>query len=251
MLKAAFEEAVNFDPNGSQSPPGLTLDMTENGRRIKALRAEREEVQRRQNDELIRDEKRRQENENATTDAASAIIQAEIDARIEDMRDRVETARIEIIADIQRKERELAQVKAEMAQLETNAVLLEDGRKAYVTEDGSYVTEDGEPLAPEELEGAQFPQGAPTRYEDIRDKKVERDRTQEQLTNRREQLERLDEIEDRLDSDGDLTMDDLDDLESGLDAVMAETEPAPSDPARGSLPAQNASSEAVYSAPTA
>lgn len=250
MLKAEFERAVNFDPSAGPLPSDLTAALTNEDERDRELRKEREQDQYRQRAENDRDRKRRQDENKDIGDDVSDI-QAKIEQRANALRNRIEVARAKTIEQILHHERELARINGELDGLRANAIILADGRRAYVKDDGGYVAEDGAALNDEDLEGAQLPQGAPTRYEDLQDKQTERSATREDLQNDRDRLGKLDEIEDRLDSNDALTMDDLDDLESDLDAALEDTEPTSNAPTPHTAPTTDVTVEPVYSAPSA
>jgi len=241
MLKAEFERVAR---PGLENTPALVDD----GLSARELRKEREQDQYRLRAEDERDRKRRQEESKDIGDDVSDL-QAKVEQRANELRNRIEIARANTIEDILRHERELARINGELADLQANAIILSDGRQAYIDQNGAYVTEDGAALSDEELEGAQFPQDAPTRYEDVQDKRAEQAKTQEDLDGYRERLEQLDSIEVRLDSDDDLTMDDLDDLERDFEAALVSDEPAQTDPAPASSPTIDPARQPEHSAP--
>lgn len=250
MLRNAFERAVNFDPSAGPLPGSLRADIAAEDQRVKELRKEREQDQYRQRAKDDRDRKRRQDENKDIGDDVSDL-QAKIDQRANELRSRIEIARAETIEQILHHERELARLNGELDGLRANAIILADGRRAYVTDHGGYVAEDGGTLTDEDLEGAQLPQGAPTRYEDLQDKQAERSATREDLQSDRDRLGKLDEIEDGLDSNDALTMDDLDDLGSDLDAALEDTEPTSNAPTPHTAPTTDVTVEPVYSAPSA
>ena len=173
--------------------------------------------------EQVRDRERRRKEgaEKDGEDDLFALAAVSIEEQVRRLSSRIDRYETATVAALQRNERELADARARLTALLENAHVLPDGRRVFRTEDGSRVyDEHGNELSEEEIDPASIPDGRTT-WEAFQNVIEERDHLLQERQDLLEYQERLDEARGDLE-DGELSGEELDDIEAELEALMPE-----------------------------